>query len=795
MPADFRLFNSPPRPSVAPQPLPSSWEMRRIGEMATADRAIAAGRNQRPNPAEVARQTQAMQAQQLARYKAQLDAADRAIQAGRNQTVNPAQVQAQTQAMQAQQLARYKAALDARDAALRPRPKPIGLPPGISPQPQVPSNQISQPVNKLPRPTTPTLQPRPTNISAPIRPRLPASIGNVGRGVIGAAGGSAGAIASLGPIVYDGSNAGFDAAFPQLAPYRPGIQNAAALAGANPLGMPGLANHPLNPLNPMGRWWDWAPWNQGKNPNSLNPDPQTSKNQEPDPNGDVPIQADPNTLISFTVTKAAASRYSKSFNGELKFQDTSAAASYSFYGIPVGLRYTTTENVSRINIGVKYSPAGQVIYTELTSYVLASSAPNGTGFHLSAPQISISAGPATIPQTVTPSDLSGLEPVPATLLEPDAPQQYEPIGRPEAPPHPTPQPAPQPLPQQIPRPSPLPRPTQRPQPAKDPTAQPNPFPQPDPDPQAPPAPDSNPSDSPWPWFDPDPFKNPFSPFNPANNPGIQPYRNTSTTTRPLRPDFPGTSTGSSTSSLDAPDILTAQYPQTQPEPLPKPAPEADMCKDPCIADMHDTSKGQKPKSISYKVFKKCGDSGPEFETKTLSVPSDQADALKILLDDAADRQGEKCSTEQSTLTIPEWWAVRPGADRPQFCIMYAEKFSTGKLGKSRWQLTIPHYNRPKGAKPQIPEYKKGNWMGTLTLTDNSKIRINAASASECRRVLNKLKILIPVDKRTINGKAIKPTILERADGDLKECTVTPIRGDFYKTGQKQSIPDWVVKFR
>jgi hypothetical protein len=61
-------------------------------------------------------------------------------------------------------------------------------------------------------------------------------------------------------------------------------------------------------------------------------------------------------------------------------------------------------------------------------------------------------------------------------------------------------------------------------------------------------------------------------------------------------------------------------------------------------------------------------------------------------------------------------------------------------------------------------------------------------------VMNKLKILVPAQYRTINGKAIKPTILEMASS-LKECDVVPIRGDFFKNGQAQNGPDWSVKFR
>jgi hypothetical protein len=147
------------------------------------------------------------------------------------------------------------------------------------------------------------------------------------------------------------------------------------------------------------------------------------------------------------------------------------------------------------------------------------------------------------------------------------------------------------------------------------------------------------------------------------------------------------------------------------------------------------------------------------------------------------------------LTVPEWWAVRPGADRSQFVILFAEVYESGKLGNGRWSLTIPHYNRPKGAKPSIPRYRKGNWTGTLTLSDNSKIRVNCATASECKRVLNKLKILVAVQYRTVNGKAIKPTIQEHAAGTYKEVNVIPVRGDFYKQGQKQGGPNWAVRFR
>lgn len=635
---------------------------------------------------------------------------------------------------------------------------------------------INQPANRLPGPKpspqptlTPPNPPRPT--SGPMRApttKLPTSIGNpfidataaeLGMGLADAASQAAGR-----GSYEDRLQAAEDAYNSKTPAERKKDQD---------------ERWKKDPFNIFGDAWQWAPWNQGKKPLTETP-------KEPDANGDVPIVGASDTPGYFTVTRAKADRYFKDSKGKLYYQDTSASGTYTQYGIPVGLRYGTENRpgitVKTIAIGTKSTPSGQTIYTQIASYVLASSTPNGSGLHQAAPQISVSAGSARIAQDYSPVDIPASEQLPQPQLEPLAPPQYQPTGYPELPipqfPYPSPRPFPNLRPSPAPNLSPSPAPNLSPNPYRDPTTQPTPFPKPTVDPTAPPTTQPNPFPLPFPSIQPNP--------NPGPQVRPQPQPNSRTTSFPAPNATPG--------NLEIPDFLKS-YETVQSFDPGLPAPEADMCKDPCIKSMHDTSKGQKPKDISYKVFKKCGDNGPEFETKTMSVPANEADALKILLDDAADRKGEKCTTESNTLTIPEWWAVRPGADRPQFCIMYAEKFSTGKLGKSRWQLTIPHYNRPKGAKPQIPEYRKGNWMGTLTLNDNSKIRINAASATECRRVLNKLKILIPVDKRTINGKAIKPTILERADGDLKECTVTPIRGDFYKTGQKQSLPDWSIKLR
>jgi hypothetical protein len=610
-----------------------------------------------------------------------------------------------------------------------------------------------------------------------------------------------GVAATVGPEIKKVTDNAFDQAFPALAPYRQ------AAWSATPIGMAeAIQKHPYNPLNPFGKLWDWAPWNQ-KGPNSLRPDPTTSS-PAIDPNGNWPIANPPESPIQFRVSISGTFyNYNNAFGQESTSQGFPATYEQTLTGIPQGFSQQVYPPTSE---GQGPRTAWIFNYLALESGVLvpraaellrAQTAPtpgryNSTYFSGASPAYQPLSGNSELGQNQTPVDV---EPFTFPSTDPDiAPPMIEPEARPEYQPEPYPQPYPNPAtqPQISPQGTPYvgasPLPQNRPSSVPKPNiAQPNPIPNPEPKPQ----PDTDASPDGLPRYN--PFARPFAPGT-ASGTGTVPEPTIRTSTSTVPQPRPAFEPWPAPQPKPVQEMIYANNPEAEPKPKPepeKPAPKEDLCKDPCISDMHNTSKGQKPTEITYKVFKKCGENGPEFENKTMDVPGDEAEAIKALLDDIADRKAEKCDRQDGTLTIPEWWAVRPGADRPQFVIMFAEIYGTGKLGKSRWQLTIPHYNRPKGAKPSIPKYRKGNWQGTLTLTDNSKIRINAATASEAKRVINKLKILIPVQYRTVNGKAIKPTILERADGDMKECDVTPIRGDYYKTGQRQNLPDWSVNFR
>ena len=252
------------------------------------------------------------------------------------------------------------------------------------------------------------------------------------------------------------------------------------------------------------------------------------------------------------------------------------------------------------------------------------------------------------------------------------------------------------------------------------------------------------------------------------------------------------------------DTSTGTTPKTEPTPKPT-EPTPDRCKDPCIQGLHDKADKKNPVSITVKVFKSCSKPVPEGQTvnprdvetedRTIKVPGDEVEAYKLLYARLLTLEAQQCGDVKATATVPEWWQLRRGANVPQLVILFAEVFPSGKLGESRWSLSIPHYNRPKGARPSIADYKKGNWFGSLKLTDGSKLGINAFSSIECKKILNRLKIHIPVEFRTIKGKAIKPRIVEDPNANFKECKVTPIRADYYPLGQANMQPDWTIDLR
>lgn len=131
-------------------------------------------------------------------------------------------------------------------------------------------------------------------------------------------------------------------------------------------------------------------------------------------------------------------------------------------------------------------------------------------------------------------------------------------------------------------------------------------------------------------------------------------------------------------------------------------------------------------------------------------------------------------------TMPERWEGRVGANIPQLAIVWRP---SGK--KTSYQICIPHYNGDRN--PKIPSYHKGSYRGTLTLTDNSKLVVNAKSEREAFRVIQVLHRYI--QPKFLVGR--EPEIIKVKGPGFKEARVVPIVADFYPHGQiKEGNPLW-----
>lgn len=138
--------------------------------------------------------------------------------------------------------------------------------------------------------------------------------------------------------------------------------------------------------------------------------------------------------------------------------------------------------------------------------------------------------------------------------------------------------------------------------------------------------------------------------------------------------------------------------------------------------------------------------------------------------------------------IPEWWPVRTGAQRPQLVITFGELFPDGSKGKPKYSLSIPHYKGPsKLTTSPIPNYKKGQKQGILTLSDNSKVIVNAATEKDAQRVLLAAQKII--DSKYLRNSHIK--IGDRKGKRLQQIRVSAVSAKYFRYGQLNAVtPDW-----
>ncbi|MBW4480494.1 MAG: hypothetical protein KME54_27570 [Tolypothrix brevis GSE-NOS-MK-07-07A] len=251
----------------------------------------------------------------------------------------------------------------------------------------------------------------------------------------------------------------------------------------------------------------------------------------------------------------------------------------------------------------------------------------------------------------------------------------------------------------------------------------------------------------------------------------------------------------------------------EPPPIdpPPPPPEDDCCRMGCCP---------KPTEIDYKLIKQLIDKSLKEQKFTIEVPickcelnketnkwtpktdnvqmevfatsQKQAEQLAQLHLDNARQAADLClarNVEEPIAAIPQSWQIRHEGGKPQLVIQCAEKKEDGKYGSAMYPITVPHWKGGINDKPSLPAYKKGNWEGILVLADNTKVTINAASESECTKILNAIK-------PWIKSEMLKDSYFKggKINADIKPTQVKPMYGRYFKTGQKNNKPDWRVDF-
>jgi hypothetical protein len=92
--------------------------------------------------------------------------------------------------------------------------------------------------------------------------------------------------------------------------------------------------------------------------------------------------------------------------------------------------------------------------------------------------------------------------------------------------------------------------------------------------------------------------------------------------------------------------------------------------------------------------------------------------------------------------VPQAWALKPGADRPQLVVSYRAQ----NKHQSTSSFSVPHYSGSKS--PRFPDFEHGNWMGLWALSDGSKIQVYASTEREAGNMIRAFSKGIPRKYKT-----------------------------------------------
>jgi hypothetical protein len=195
--------------------------------------------------------------------------------------------------------------------------------------------------------------------------------------------------------------------------------------------------------------------------------------------------------------------------------------------------------------------------------------------------------------------------------------------------------------------------------------------------------------------------------------------------------------------------------------------------------------------VKVKVFDACGPEGEAtHKEKTIHVLAGTESSAILQYEKMFDIEALQCKPVEAIAAVPDWWQVRIEGRRPQLVMQFGEVLPNGKIDKAMYVMTIPHYIGGQSNTPPVGRYQKGSIEGILTLSDNSKLIVNAISEKEAERVLFQLKQVI--DPNYLNGSLIK--IGMRRGQALRTITVSPRYGKFFPQGLESMKPQWTAYY-
>ncbi|MEO1211084.1 MAG: hypothetical protein AAFX78_16280 [Cyanobacteria bacterium J06638_20] len=146
--------------------------------------------------------------------------------------------------------------------------------------------------------------------------------------------------------------------------------------------------------------------------------------------------------------------------------------------------------------------------------------------------------------------------------------------------------------------------------------------------------------------------------------------------------------------------------------------------------------------------------------------------------------------KETSATVPERWQLL--SPRVSQAVVTLANVENGRIGRSRWQLAVPHYQFDAEGTPPALSFKKGQWYGQLFLLDNTKILVHCETQEEAERTLSALSLWVNPEMISSpeNPEPVQ-TFGVRKGRELSTADVKAIRIDYWDAADDSGFPTWV----